>query len=74
MSIMKTLSSHLLARIVIFVAVLGTLGIITLGLLRPSQLPDNTNRAHTSGTSSGTAIGDIAPNFTRVARTVARCV
>jgi peroxiredoxin len=61
---MNTLSSKLVVRIVIFVAVLATVGIIALGLLRPSQSSNNAIRAHMIGTSIGTAIGDIAPNFT----------
>ena len=60
---MKTASSQRVVRVVIFVAVLGTLGIIAIGLLRPTQSSNNTHSASTGGTSIGTAIGDIAPNF-----------
>ncbi len=42
--------------IVIFVAILGSLAIVTAGLLLP------TAASHT--TSTGYAVGDIAPNFT----------
>ena len=61
---MNTPSSKPVIRIIIFLAVLGTVGIITFGLLRPSQSSNAGHSTHTTETSTGTTIGDIAPNFT----------
>ena len=51
-------------RLVIFAAVLGTIGIIAVGLLRPAPASQSAKMSSSAGTSVGSAVGDSAPDFT----------
>lgn len=56
----------MVTRIIVVLAAVGTLAIITVGLLNPNTPPAPTSKTtqSSSGTQVGLQVGDAAPNFT----------
>ena len=59
------MTAKLLTRLIIIGVVIGTLAIITAGLLQPAgSLSTNQSSGEDSTSQVGSKVGDIAPNFT----------